>query len=115
VRSLTPGGVQKIIGVTATRLTLSNGQEVGYVYTFADLTDIKRLERRGQDARPLDALWAGWRGHRTRDSQRRSRLSPDRSKVLSHVSKLTEEQQSLVDIVIRESERLNAIISDFLN
>ena len=36
-------------------------------------------------------------------------------KVLSHVSKLTEEQQTLVDIVIRESERLNAIISDFLN
>jgi len=36
-------------------------------------------------------------------------------KVLSHVSKLTEEQQTLVDIVIRESERVNAIISDFLN
>ena len=29
--------------------------------------------------------------------------------------KLTEEQQALVDIVIRESDRLNAIISDFLN
>ena len=35
-------------------------------------------------------------------------------KVFSHVSKLTEEQQTLVDIVIRESERLNSIISDFL-
>lgn len=34
--------------------------------------------------------------------------------VLSHISKLTEEQQTLIAIVNRESERLNQIISDFL-
>jgi two-component system sensor histidine kinase PilS (NtrC family) len=34
--------------------------------------------------------------------------------VLSGISNLNEEQRTLVDIVTRESERLNAIISDFL-
>jgi two-component system sensor histidine kinase PilS (NtrC family) len=114
VRSLTPGGVEKIIGVTATRLTLSNGMEVGYVYTFADLTDIKRLERevRMRDRLTAVGRMAGGIAHEIRNPLSSIAGSV---KVLSHVSKLTEEQQTLVDIVIRESERLNAIISDFLN
>jgi len=114
VRSLTPGGVEKIIGVTATRLTLSNGVEAGYVYTFADLTDIKRLERevRMRDRLTAVGRMAGGIAHEIRNPLSSIAGSV---KVLSHVSKLTEEQQSLVDIVIRESERLNAIISDFLN
>lgn len=114
VRSLTPGGVEKIIGVTATRLTLSNSEEVGYVYTFADLTDIKRLERevRMRDRLTAVGRMAGGIAHEIRNPLSSIAGSV---KVLSHVSKLSEEQQSLVDIVIRESERLNAIISDFLN
>src|SRR5205085_3236444 len=114
VRSLTPGGMEKIIGVTATPLTLSNGQEVGYVYTFADLTDIKRLERevRMRDRLTAVGRMAGGIAHEIRNPLSSIAGSV---KVLSHVSALTEEQQALVDIVIRESERLNAIISDFLN
>ena len=114
VRSLTPGGMEKIIGVTATRLTLSGGEEVGYVYTFADLTDIKRLERevRMRDRLTAVGRMAGGIAHEIRNPLSSIAGSV---KVLSHVSKLTEEQQSLVNIVIRESERLNAIISDFLN
>ena len=114
VRSVTPGGVEKIIGVTATQLILSNGVEVGYVYTFADLTDIKRLERevRMRDRLTAVGRMAGGIAHEIRNPLSSIAGSV---KVLSHVSKLTEEQQTLVDIVIRESERLNAIISDFLN
>jgi two-component system sensor histidine kinase PilS (NtrC family) len=114
VRSLTPGGTEKIIGVTATKLTLPNGNEVGYVYTFADLTDIKRLEReiRMRDRLTAVGRMAGGIAHEIRNPLSSIAGSV---KVLSHVSKLTEEQQALVDIVIRESDRLNAIISDFLN
>jgi two-component system, NtrC family, sensor histidine kinase PilS len=114
VRSLTPGGTEKIIGVTATKLTLPNGNEVGYVYTFADLTDIKRMEReiRMRDRLTAVGRMAGGIAHEIRNPLSSIAGSV---KVLSHVSKLTEEQQALVDIVIRESDRLNAIISDFLN
>jgi len=114
VRSLTPGGTEKIIGVTATKLTLPNGNEVGYVYTFADLTDIKRLEReiRMRDRLTAVGRMAGGIAHEIRNPLSSIAGSV---KVLSHVSKLTEEQQAMVDIVIRESDRLNAIISDFLN
>jgi two-component system sensor histidine kinase PilS (NtrC family) len=106
--------VEKIIGVTATQLVLSEGVEVGYVYTFADLTDIKRLERevRMRDRLTAVGRMAGGIAHEIRNPLSSIAGSV---KVLSHVSKLTEEQQTLVDIVIRESERLNAIISDFLN
>src|SRR4051794_7194048 len=114
VRSLTPGGTEKVIGVTATKLTLPNGNEVGYVYTFADLTDIKRMEReiRMRDRLTAVGRMAGGIAHEIRNPLSSIAGSV---KVLSHVSKLTEEQQALVDIVIRESDRLNAIISDFLN
>src|SRR3954464_11714115 len=114
VRSLTPGGTEKIIGVTATKLTLPNGNEVGYVYTFADLTDIKRMEReiRMRDRLTAVGRMAGGIAHEIRNPLSSIAGSV---KVLSHVSKLTDEQQALVDIVIRESDRLNAIISDFLN
>ena len=114
VRSLTPGGTEKVIGVTATKLTLPNGHEVGYVYTFADLTDIKRMEReiRMRDRLTAVGRMAGGIAHEIRNPLSSIAGSV---KVLSHVSKLTEEQQALVDIVIRESDRLNAIISDFLN
>ena len=114
VRSRTPSGAEKIIGVTATRLTLPNGKEVGFVYTFADLTDIKRLERevRMRDRLTAVGRMAGGIAHEIRNPLSSIAGSV---KVLSHVSTLTEEQQTLVDIVIRESERLNAIISDFLN
>src|SRR3954466_14644835 len=114
VRSLTPGGGEKIIGVTATQLVLSEGVEVGYVYTFADLTDIKRLERevRMRDRLTAVGRMAGGIAHEIRNPLSSIAGSV---KVLSHISTLTEEQQTLVDIVIRESDRLNAIISDFLN
>lgn len=114
VRSRTPGGAEKIIGVTATKLTLPNGKEVGYVYTFADLTDIKRLEReiRMRDRLTAVGRMAGGIAHEIRNPLSSIAGSV---KVLSHVSTLTEDQQTLVDIVIRESDRLNAIISDFLN
>jgi two-component system, NtrC family, sensor histidine kinase PilS len=114
VRSLTPGGAEKIIGVTTTKLTLPSGKEVGYVYTFADLTDIKRLERevRMRDRLTAVGRMAGGIAHEIRNPLSSIAGSV---KVLSHVSTLNEEQQTLVDIVIRESDRLNAIISDFLN
>jgi len=114
VRSLTPGGAEKIIGVTATKLTLGSGKEVGYVYTFADLTDIKRLERevRMRDRLTAVGRMAGGIAHEIRNPLSSIAGSV---KVLSHVSTLSEEQQALVDIVIRESDRLNSIISDFLS
>jgi two-component system sensor histidine kinase PilS (NtrC family) len=113
VRSRTPSGTDKTFGVTVSPLTLPDRTGIGYVYTFDDLTDIRRLER---EVRMRDRLSAVGRMAAGIAHEIRNPLSSIAGsvQVLSGISNLNEEQRTLVDIVTRESERLNAIISDFL-
>jgi two-component system sensor histidine kinase PilS (NtrC family) len=113
VRSRTPSGTDKTFGVTVSPLTLPDRTGIGYVYTFDDLTDIRRLER---EVRMRDRLSAVGRMAAGIAHEIRNPLSSIAGsvQVLSGISNLNEEQRTLVDIVTRESERLNDIISDFL-
>ena len=103
---------QKTLGITASRLTTHSGM-AGYIYTFDDLTEIRRLER---EVRLRDRLSAVGRMAAGIAHEIRNPLSSIAGsvKVLSEVAALDDEQKILVDIVNRESERLNNIISDFL-
>jgi len=105
---------QKTFGITAAVLSASHsGASAGYVYMFEDLTEIRRLER---EVRLRDRLAAVGRMAAGIAHEIRNPLSSIAGsvKVLSEVAALDDEQKVLVNIVNRESERLNNIISDFL-
>jgi two-component system sensor histidine kinase PilS (NtrC family) len=87
---------------------------VGHVYTFDDLTELRRLEH---EIRMRDRLAAVGRLAAGIAHEIRNPLSSIAGsvKVLSNIATLSEDQRKLVDIVTRESDRLNAIITDFLD
>lgn len=113
VRALTPGGSEVLFRVTLTSLYVPERGVIGNVYTFDDLTVIRRLER---EIRMRDRLAAVGRLSAGIAHEIRNPLSSIAGsvKVLSSISALTDDQRALVGIVTRESDRLNAIISDFL-
>jgi two-component system sensor histidine kinase PilS (NtrC family) len=116
VRASCPRGRrrQKTFRITATVLTVPGRGAVGYVYNFDDLTEIRRLER---EVRLSDRLAAVGRMAAAIAHEIRNPLSSIAGsvRVLSDVAVLNEEEKMLVNIVNRESERLNDIISNFLS
>ncbi len=87
--------------------------EVGYVYAFDDLTEIRRLER---EVRMQDRLAAVGRLAAAIAHEIRNPLTSIAGSVsmLSGLPEMNEDHRRLLDIVTRESQRLNAIITDFL-
>jgi len=113
VRGLTPAGMEKTFGINITALTVPEHGTIGYVYTLEDRTELRRLEG---EVRMRDRLAAVGRlaagiAHEIRNPLASIAGSIN---VLSEVTPFNEEQQTLVNIITRESTRLNAIISDFL-
>ncbi len=113
VRGMTPAGEEKTFGITVTALSVPGQGIIGYVYTFEDLTEIRRLER---EIRMRDRLAAVGRlaagiAHEIRNPLASISGSVN---VLSRISPFNDEQKLLIDIVTRESTRLNAIVTDFL-
>jgi two-component system sensor histidine kinase PilS (NtrC family) len=113
IRMKAPSGRQKTLSVIGSALVVPERGAVGYIYTFDDLTEIRRLER---EVRLRDRLSAVGRMAAGIAHEIRNPLTSIAGsvKMLAHLSALTEEQHTLVSIVTRESERLNAIITDFL-
>jgi two-component system sensor histidine kinase PilS (NtrC family) len=110
----TPSGQQKTFSLRVSPLTAPGQGDVGRVYTFDDLTEIRRLER---EVRVRDRMAAVGRMAAGIAHEIRNPLSSIAGSVhvLSEIATLNEEQRLLVDVVTRESERLNQIISNFLD
>jgi two-component system, NtrC family, sensor histidine kinase PilS len=85
----------------------------GCVYAFDDLTEIRRLER---EVRMQDRLAAVGRLAAAIAHEIRNPLTSIAGSVsmLSGVPEMNEEHRRLLEIVTRESQRLNGIITDFL-
>jgi len=113
VRWAAANGYRKTFRVLGSALAIPEGGTVGYVYTFDDLTEIRRLER---EVRMQDRLAAVGRLAAAIAHEIRNPLTSIAGSVslLSGIPNLSEEQRQLLQIVTRESERLNGIITDFL-
>jgi two-component system, NtrC family, sensor histidine kinase PilS len=112
VRFQPENAFRKTFRVIVSSLTVPPQQVVGYVYTFDDLTEIRRLER---EVRMQDRLAAVGRLAAAIAHEIRNPLTSIAGSVsMLSGAEMTEEQRQLLDIVTRESERLNNIITDFL-
>ncbi len=107
-----PDGREIDIGLSATHLETPGGR-AGYLITFQDLTDIKRLERDAGLQQRLAAVgeMAAGIAHEIRNPLASMSGS---IQILRQELPLSSEQEQLMDIVLRESERLNTTIRSFL-
>ena len=113
VRFVAGNNFRKTFRVVVSSLTVPERGALGHVYTFDDLTEIRRLER---EVRIQDKLAAVGRLAAAIAHEIRNPLTSIAGSVnmLSEVPNLNTEHRKLLQIVTRESERLNAIITDFL-
>jgi two-component system sensor histidine kinase PilS (NtrC family) len=113
VRFDVPTKFRKTVRVRMASLTVPDRGELGYVYVLDDLTEIRRLER---EVRMQDRLAAVGRLAAAIAHEIRNPLTSIAGSVsmLSGVPEMNEDHRRLLDIVTRESQRLNSIITDFL-
>jgi two-component system sensor histidine kinase PilS (NtrC family) len=113
VRFDTKGTFRKTVRVRVTALNVPERGPLGFVYALDDLTDIRRLER---EVRMQDRLAAVGRLAAAIAHEIRNPLTSIAGSVsmLSGIPEMSEEHRHLLEIVTRESQRLNGIITDFL-
>jgi two-component system sensor histidine kinase PilS (NtrC family) len=89
-------------------------QRLGYIVSFQDLTEIKRLEEEVRLKEKMAAVgqMAAGIAHEIRNPLTSMRGSAE---ILSCRLNLPESERRLLDILLRESDRLNNFVEDFLN
>jgi two-component system, NtrC family, sensor histidine kinase PilS len=109
----TPTGEKRFLGVSVS--PLQTGHDVsGYVFSFQDLTELKRLEREVETKNRMAAVGrlSAAIAHEIRQPLT---AMTGALKELARLAPLDEDDKKLVQIVGRESERLNQIITEFLD
>jgi len=112
-RYSTPDGRGEIdVGLSATHLETPGGR-AGVLVTFQDVTGVKKLERDARIQQRLAAVgeMAAGIAHEIRNPLASMSGS---IQILRQELPLSSEQEQLMDIVLRESERLNTTIRSFL-
>jgi two-component system sensor histidine kinase PilS (NtrC family) len=109
----TADGREIHLGFSVAPLVDEEGSAKGYVLTFQDLTEVMELEREVRRQERLAALgkMAAGLAHEIRNPLASMRGSVQ---VLASELNFSPEQSQLMEIVLRESDRLNRIVSDFL-
>ena len=106
------GGRQIELGITVAPLMTPRG-ESGFLFTFLDVTELKRKDREARVQQRLAAVgeMAAGIAHEIRNPLASMAGS---IQILRDELPLTSEQSQLMDIVLRESDRLNETIRNFL-
>ena len=113
VRFDTTSAFRKTVRIRVATLNVPDRGTLGFVYAMDDLTEIRRLER---EVRMQDRLAAVGRLAAAIAHEIRNPLTSIAGSVsmLSGIPEMNQEHRQLLDIVTRESQRLNSIITDFL-
>ena len=106
------GGKTIDIGLSVAALPLPDGSR-GYIYTFQDVTDVRRFEQNARLQQRLAAVgeMAAGIAHEIRNPLASMSGS---MQMLKQELPLSTDQAQLMDIVLKESERLNETIKSFL-
>ena len=101
------------VGIAVTHL-MTPGGKLGFLFTFQDITEMKRLERDARLKQRLAAVgeMAAGIAHEIRNPLASMAGS---LQVLREELTLNADQAQLMDIVLRESQRLNDTIRNFLH
>lgn len=103
----------RILGFTSSPLRGKDGGTIGAVISFTDLTRVKKMEEELKRADRLAAI--GQLSARMAHEIRNPLASISGSvQLLAQSADIALEDRRLFDIVIREADRLNALIGDFL-
>lgn len=108
-----PGEKNLVVGLSMAPLKNRSGAAVGHIVIFRDLTAIREMELEMQKRKQLAAVGelSAWIAHELRTPL---------ASIKSSVEMLREEKEptrysyQLMDIAIREMDRLNRIVTDFL-
>ena len=111
---LTADGMRLRLGFSISPLFAETGETTGMVITFQDLTQIRVLE---ETSRRQDQLAAIGRMAASIAHEIRNPLAAMRGSIqmLRQEMKSDNSEANLMEIILRESDRLNRIITDFLN
>jgi two-component system, NtrC family, sensor histidine kinase PilS len=111
---LTPNGLALRLGFSIAPLSGESGDISGMVITFQDLTDIRALE---ETSRRQDRMAAVGRLAASIAHEIRNPLAAMRGSIQMLRSEMEgdTEQAQLMEIIMRESDRLNKIVADYLN
>ena len=112
LRFTTPGGRQLEVGLSAAPL-ITPGGRAGFLFVFQDITETRRAQRKAavQDRLAAVGEMAAGIAHEIRNPL--ASMS-GAIQILRQELPLSAEQGQLMDIVLRESERLNDTITSFL-
>jgi len=109
-----PKGSMRFLGYSVSPLQDERRQRLGYIVSFQDLTEIKRLEEEVRLKEKMAAVgqMAAGIAHEIRNPLTSMRGSAE---ILGSRLNLPESERRLMDILLRESDRLNKFVEDFLN
>lgn len=110
----TPAGLNLFLGISISLLRSAQNQTIGFVFNFQDLTELKRLEREVVTKERMAALGrlSAAIAHEIRQPLT---AMTGALKELARLAPLEDDDKKLVQIVSRESQRLNQIITEFLD
>jgi two-component system, NtrC family, sensor histidine kinase PilS len=108
-----PDGAERVLGVTVTPLVDAKQQTLGRIVNFTDLTELRRMQEVAQKSERLAAVGrlAAGVAHEIRNPLAAISGSIE---LLSTAPSGAQESTELMGIVLREVERLNALITELL-
>ncbi|TWJ18751.1 two-component system sensor histidine kinase NtrB [Geobacter argillaceus] len=114
IEHLTRDGERKIFGFKSVPFTDNEGNRLGVIIDFQDLTRLKEMESELKRADRLAAI--GGMAARLAHEIRNPLASISGSvQLIAQGEEVAEQDRKLLAIVLRETDRLNGLISDFLS